>query len=251
MNHVFVDFENVPSVDLTLIRGRPADVTLLIGEKQRRLDLDLVRQIHEHATQVSLVEVGASGRNALDLVLAWHLGHAAEQCPKDTFFVVSKDKDFDPLIKHLRARGLEVARVDAFSALPFFAAPERGPRTNAPRRRAATPAPTERARSLHPITTPAAATPPSPAKRRSPERNEVDAASAPQTGDPRLVKLIDRLRHKTKARPVRRKTLLSHINGFYANRLTAPELERVMTELQARDVISLDSHDRVTYPTSH
>src|SRR4051812_27262518 len=78
MNHVFVDFENVPSVDLSLIRGRPVDVTLLIGEKQRRLDLDLVRQIHEHATQVSLVEVGASGRNALDLVLAWHLGHAAE-----------------------------------------------------------------------------------------------------------------------------------------------------------------------------
>jgi hypothetical protein len=250
LNHVFVDFENVPSVDLALIRGRPADVTLLIGEKQRRLDLDLVRQIHEHATQVSLVEVGASGRNALDLVLAWHLGHAAEQHPKDTFFVVSKDKDFDPLIKHLRARGLEVARVDAFSALPFVAAPERSPRTNAPRRRAAATAPTERARSAQSVTAAAVATS-APAKRRNPERAVTNTATTNHTGDPRLVKLIDRLQHKTKARPVRRKTLLSHINGFYANRLTAPELEEVLTELQKHGIISLDAQDRVTYPASH
>ncbi len=196
MHHVFVDFENVPNVDLALIQDRPADVTLLIGEKQRRLDLDLVRQIHAHAAQVSLVEVGASGRNALDLVLAWHLGNAVERHAGDSFFVISKDKDFDPLIKHLRARGLDVSRVDSFDGLPFLGS-------------AAAPAP---------------------------------------VNDPRFAKLIDRLQQKTNDRPVRRKTLLTYINGFFANQLTAPELEAVASALETQEVISFGAAGRVLYP---
>src|SRR3954468_21509405 len=120
LNRVFVDFENVHTVDLTLIGDKQAEVTLLIGEKQRRLELALVRQIHEHAAKVTLIEVGAAGRNALDLVLAWHLGKTAERYPDDPYFVVSKDKDFDPLIPHLRTLGLRVERIDAFAALPFL-----------------------------------------------------------------------------------------------------------------------------------
>eukprot|EP01031_Cornospumella_fuschlensis_P013228 gene13228-biopygen11165 len=68
---VFVDFENVPALDLSAIEGKSARVTLLIGKNQKKLDLDLVRQIHRLAPQVDLVEVGASGHNALDLTLAF------------------------------------------------------------------------------------------------------------------------------------------------------------------------------------
>ncbi|MES1168419.1 MAG: hypothetical protein ABUL61_04545, partial [Oleiharenicola lentus] len=63
---VFVDFENVPTADLGLVEGKPVHVTFLIGKKQTWLDLTLVKQIHRLATQVELVEVGASGHNALD-----------------------------------------------------------------------------------------------------------------------------------------------------------------------------------------
>jgi hypothetical protein len=120
VHHVFVDFENVPTVDLDLVANKPVHVTLLIGEKQKRLDLALVRSIHRHATQVTLIEVGTSGRNALDLVLAWHLGKAATEHATAHFHVVSKDKDFDPLIAHLHAARLNVARHGSFDALPLF-----------------------------------------------------------------------------------------------------------------------------------
>ncbi len=231
MNHVFVDFENVPNVDLALIRDRAAEVTLLIGEKQRRIDLELVRQIHAHATQVTLIEVGASGRNALDLVLAWHLGNSADRYPSDMFFVVSKDKDFDPLIKHLRSRGLEVARVDAFAALPFLGAKKTEQRQPASRA----------SRAAHTRPVPAADAAPRPrADQRTRER------STPE--DPRFAKLIDRLQHKTKARPVRRKTLVSHINGFYGNGLSPSELEAVVNSLEKDGIIALDAQDRVSYP---
>jgi hypothetical protein len=125
VHHVFVDFENVPSVELTLIDGKPVHVTLLIGEKQKRLDLALVRAIHRHATQVTLIEVGASGRNALDLVLACHLGQAATHHPQANFHIISKDKDFDPLVAHLKNAGVRVARHGAFDALPFFGRPRK------------------------------------------------------------------------------------------------------------------------------
>lgn len=193
-HYVFVDFENVPSVDLALVANQPVHVTLLIGEKQKRLDLALVRQIHRHAAQVTLVEVGASGRNALDLVLACHLGQAVVRRPDAAFHIVSKDKDFNPLVAHLRASDVNVARHEGFAALPFLHAP----------------------------------------------------ATAPET-DRRLAKLIDRLRHSAASRPVRRKTLLSHVQDFYGNRLSATEAESVIGTLVQQGVIAIDDRGRVSY----
>ena len=220
MDHVFVDFENVPSVDLSLIANKSVHVTLLIGEKQRRLDLMLVRQIHEHAAKVTLIEVGASGRNALDLVLAWHLGHTAERHPGEQFYIVSRDKDFDPLLSHLHARGLKIGRVDSFAELPMLDPRPSAKHPPAPRRTAVSNRPTP------PI---------------------VKITPAPVLDD-RLAKLIDRLQHKPKARPVRRNTLLSHINGFYGNQLSEGELDNIVATLQQRGIVRVDANDRVEYP---
>lgn len=210
----------MPSVDLSLVGHEDVRVMLLIGEKQRRLDLELVRQIHQHAAQVSLIEVGASGRNALDMVLAWHLGRSAERHPDDAFFVVSKDRDYDPLIRHLQAAGIQVQRVDSFSALPFLAASRPARRTGAGRKAASA----------------AAAREPAPA---------VSAA----TVDERMAKLVDRLQHQTRSRPARRKTLLSHINDCHANQLSASELEGIVAALEREGVIRIDPQGRVTYPS--
>jgi len=119
---VFVDFENVPHVDLPAVHGKPVLVTLLVGKAQKKLDLVLVQQIHRHAAQVKIVEVGASGRNALDLTLAYHLGCAIQQSPTAQFYIVSKDQDFDPLISHLDGHA-RVSRCATFAALPFLPQP--------------------------------------------------------------------------------------------------------------------------------
>lgn len=117
---VFVDFENVQDVNLGLIAKHPAHVTLLIGKNQKSLSLVLVQQIRRHPHQVELVEVGATGRNALDLTLAFYLGQAVQRLPGAGFCIVSKDKDFDPMLSHLHATGIKVSRVASFDALPFL-----------------------------------------------------------------------------------------------------------------------------------
>ena len=97
-HYVFVDFENVPEVNLGLIEGKPVQVTLLIGKNQKKLDLALVQQIRRLASQVELIEVGASGHNALDLPLAYYLGQAVQRCPDAHFHIVSKDKDLRQIL---------------------------------------------------------------------------------------------------------------------------------------------------------
>lgn len=205
---VFVDFENINNVDLAGIGGKSARIALLIGQTSKRPDWSLTQQIHRHASQVELVEAGVSGRNALDLVLAYRLGHTASQHPGAAFHIVSKDKDFDPLISHLRNQGVNVVRHDAFAALPFL--------TSAIRPTKVMPSTTK--------TTGTAAKP-----------------------DERLEKLIDRLQNKPKARPVRRKTLLSHINAFFGHKLSPSELDDIVDQLITRRVIAMNEKDRVEY----
>ena len=100
---VFVDFENVPDVDLAAIAGQAVRVTLLLSKNQKKLSTSLTLQIHRHAKQIELIEVGATGRNALDLVLANYLGQAIERFPTAEFAIVSKDQDFAAMIAHLNA----------------------------------------------------------------------------------------------------------------------------------------------------
>ena len=70
MNHVFVDFENVHQVDLTLIGAKAVSFTLMVGPKQTKLDSDLVEKLMAHSASVQLVKLKSAGKNALDFALA-------------------------------------------------------------------------------------------------------------------------------------------------------------------------------------
>ena len=54
VNHVFVDFENVHKVDLTIIGKKAVNFILLVGPKQTKFSVDLVEKLFEHALSVQL-----------------------------------------------------------------------------------------------------------------------------------------------------------------------------------------------------
>lgn len=210
-HHVFVDFENVPVIDIGLIAGHTAKVTLLIGKRQQRLDLALVRQIHRLAGQVEMVEVGASGRNALDLTLACYLGRAVQCEPGTTFAIISRDKDFDPLIAHLKETGVAISRHDSFAALPFLAPAKRGTPTKTPQAKAP------------------------PAGRSS------------QPAD-RFAKVAARLEENAASRPRTKARLLARINADFGGRLTDSEKQAMLDELVRRGVLSVAATGKIVYP---
>lgn len=119
-NYIFIDCENVPTVDLAGITGKPVKVFLILGKNTTKLPLALVKQVHQHAATVQLVESGCQGRNALDLVLASTMGEARHADPHGYFHIISKDKDFDALITHYRAGGALAARHDSLADVPLL-----------------------------------------------------------------------------------------------------------------------------------
>ncbi len=214
---VFVDFENVPKVDLELVEGQPAHVTLLIGKNQRKLELALVRQIHRLARQVELVEVGASGRNALDLTLAYYLGQAVLRAPTAQFCIVSGDRDFDPMINHLQGIRIKVERYDDFVRLPFLPAPK-----------------------LAAPVKPAAV-----AKPAGVARPGVPARRAPLD---RRAKVIAKLKDPAnRNRPATEKALLAHIKHALGKEATATGVDDIFRELSEGHHLTIGPRGRVNY----
>ena len=222
-HRVFVDFENVPRVELGTIEGKPIHVTLLIGKNQKKLDLPLVQQIHRLSAQVELIEVGGSGRNALDLTLAFYLGQNRERSPAASLAIVSQDKDFDPLIAHLAARGIAVVRCGSFAALPFLQKPARSrtPKLTAPVRPAA------------------------PARPVAPRRASAPVAPAP--ANDRMERLVARLRSGYAGRPRTRMRLLATVNDTFGGRLTDAQQAETLDALVGRGVLTLDPSGQVRY----
>lgn len=95
MNYIFVDFENVQEPDWERIASKPVRVVLVLGLQQTKLPVSLVRSLLKVGSQVQLVEAGRSGKNALDMVLAHHVGANRVADPGGYFHIVSKDKGFD------------------------------------------------------------------------------------------------------------------------------------------------------------
>ncbi|QTR44520.1 NYN domain-containing protein [Thiothrix litoralis] len=119
-HYIFVDFENTQVMDVRLLSGKPVILLVVTGDKQKQLPIPLIKQLLANADQVGLIEANCSGKNALDLVLAYHMGQWAKQDPTGYFHIVSKDKGFDPLITHLKQLKVSAARHDEFTQIPLF-----------------------------------------------------------------------------------------------------------------------------------
>lgn len=232
---VFVDFENVQKVDLTLIEGKPVHVTLLIGKNQTWLDLPLVQQIRRLPNQVELLEVGASGRNALDLTLAHYLGRAVERIPEATYGIVSKDKDFDPLVAHLVSRGIQVVRKDSLASLLFLAPakPAAAARPKPPLRVVgAKPA---RAAEKPALSTKAPAGAPRPAP----------AGGKAGRSDATAEKLARLVRHLRNSPPATRLKLEHMVAAYYKSSLPGGGVPGVIDTLVRQGIVLVDNAGKV------
>ncbi len=115
-NYIFVDFENVHEVDLDRVAKKPVVVILVLGEKHKKLSVELVKKLLKYQDQVRLIEAGRSGKNALDFVLAYRIGVESQLNPKGSFHIVSRDTGFDPLIDHLNHNGILAKRHETFAS---------------------------------------------------------------------------------------------------------------------------------------
>lgn len=117
-NHVLIDFENVQPKNLSLLVGKGYRVYVFVGENQTKLSFELVDAMQQLGDAGRYIKIAGQGRNALDFHLAYYLGVLTCNDPEGYFHVISRDTGFDPLIKHLRQRGIEAHREQDLAEIP-------------------------------------------------------------------------------------------------------------------------------------
>lgn len=210
MNHIFVDYENVHKVDLAIIGSKAVSFMLLMGPRQTKLDVSLVEKLLEHAASVQLVRLTASGKNALDFALAYYVGRAVVADPIGHFHIVSKDAGYDPLIEHLKGKGISAHRHDSFATLPF-AAPVK-PSAAVPRVKS----------SAKP-------------KIHNPIPNEQE------------MQVLEHFRNPKATRPRSQKRLVSFLVTYFGRKITETEALGIVEKLQRTGHLAIGENGAVTY----
>jgi hypothetical protein len=119
-NYILIDYENVQPRNLGSLRAHPVKVLVFVGATQAKVPLGLASSLQALGSDAEYVQIGGNGSNALDFHIAFYIGQLAERDPKACFHIISKDTGFDPLIKHLKARGILAQRHKALCEIPFL-----------------------------------------------------------------------------------------------------------------------------------
>ena len=109
--YYLIDFENVQPKSLGRLQPGSACVRIFYGENQTKVALDVARTLQPFGADGDYVPITGSGPNAVDFHIAFYIGHIAAREPGASFVIVSKDTGFDPLIRHLKGKGIACRRI--------------------------------------------------------------------------------------------------------------------------------------------
>lgn len=210
VNYVLIDDENVPKLDLSSIEGKTVHVILLLGPKKTMLPVEQMLAMTGHAASTQLIKLEKTGKNALDFALAFYLGRAVQLHPGAYFHIVSKDTDYDSLIKHLKKQHIRINKhVDA-STLTF----------GLPRKPAEGP--------------------------KAPDQPEV-ASKAPTTKPNPFAEILKHLRKQGDKLPKTRKSLSHFIKAHHWKDATSAQADQVLLKLEKDGHVSFDDNGKAAY----
>jgi hypothetical protein len=120
INYVLVDYENVQVQGLDLLQQPHFRLQIFLGPNNSKLPKELVISVHRMLERAEYVQLDTPGSNALDFHVTYYLGRLTEKDPSGYFHIISRDKGFDSLIKHLRESGISIARSESIEDMPCF-----------------------------------------------------------------------------------------------------------------------------------
>lgn len=118
--YVLIDYENVQPANLALVAEKNFCVKIFIGSSQTRIPIDLVTALHALGSKAEYIRIAGSGPNALDFHISYYMGRISALEPDATFHIVSKDTGFDPLLTHLKSKGIQAKREATVGTVPVL-----------------------------------------------------------------------------------------------------------------------------------
>ena len=119
MNYVLIDLENIQPEHLSVLTGQNFKVLVFVGQNQSKISFDLVSAVQHLGKNAEYIKIQGNGPNALDFHIAFYIGQFSVENSDSHFHIISKDKGFDPLIKHLESKKIPVHRHKAVSEIPL------------------------------------------------------------------------------------------------------------------------------------
>lgn len=118
--YVLIDFENVHPKNLELLTTHPFKVFVFVGANQTKVPFDLADSMQLLGRSARYIKISGNGQNALDFHIAYYVGELAAKDPDAHFHIISKDRGFDPLIKHLKSRKIRIQREKDLAEIPIL-----------------------------------------------------------------------------------------------------------------------------------
>ncbi len=109
--YYLIDFENVQPKALDRLKPGTSRVKVFLGAQQTKVMLDLVQTLQPFGIDAEYIQITGNGPDAVDFHIAYYIGCLSAQEPSAIFRIVSKDTGFDPLVRHLVAKGIDCKRV--------------------------------------------------------------------------------------------------------------------------------------------
>lgn len=219
-----IDFENVQPKALVRLQPGAARIKVFLGQHQSRLMLELVQALQPFGKDAEYIQIKGSGPDAVDFHIAFYIGRLAAAHPGASFTIVSKDRGFDPLIKHLGAVGIACRR------LPEIPEAANAPATaSAPAKKTTRPGTAKKASK-------------GPAAASQPARSTLVAKGAkPTTATTtraRAAEVITWLKKVSK--PAKLATLRSSIRARFTPALDDKQVDAVLQSLRSSGKITVD-----------
>ena len=209
---LLVDYENIGKIDLGAIPDG-VRVPFFFGASQRTVPTDFLKAALRLGERFVPIDIEGQGKNALDFHIAFYLGEYLARSPATPCVILSKDKGFDPLVRHLTRRGFAVRRANTMGE----ALGGRGTSAAAPRAQAGSR---------------------SGGGRRERARQE---GGSPKDQARALLAGTQKMR-----RPRRRKGLIAVLHSHFSQKTPVEELERLVDELIAEGSLS-DTNGAISY----
>lgn len=115
-----IDYENVQPDVLPALALEDVLVLVFVGPQQGKLPFALADAMQKLGHKAEYVRVATAGKDAVDMHIAFHLGRLCQQMPEAYFHIVSKDRDYDPLLEHLNLSVKRGAKWASLSDVPLL-----------------------------------------------------------------------------------------------------------------------------------
>lgn len=230
--YVLIDFENVQPKTLDRLQPGSVRIKVFLGQHQNRLMLELVQALQPFGADAEYIAIQGSGPDAVDFHIAFYIGRLAAADPGAAFTIVSRDKGFDPLVRHLVGLGIPCQRIPDIDAAPAAAKPAAKKAAKAVQKAAAKVAAKK---------APAKTAPAKQAAAKAAPTAAIAKAAAPSVAkgtSTRVGEVVARLKKSSK--PAKMTTLRSSIKSWFQPALDDKAVDAVVQALQASGQIKVD-----------